>query len=39
MENEKRSPSLADIRTRYFIFFGGTVGAVLGLMTYVNDWL
>ncbi len=39
MENEKRSLSLAEIRTRYFIFFGGAVGAVLGLMAYVNDWI
>ncbi|SEJ44716.1 hypothetical protein SAMN04488127_1816 [Bhargavaea ginsengi] len=39
MENENKSFSLADIRTRYFIFFGGAVGAVLGLMAYVNDWI
>lgn len=31
--------SITEIKTRYFVFFGATVGAIVGLAAYVNNWL
>lgn len=31
--------NITEIKTRYFVFFGATVGAIVGLAAYVNNWL
>ena len=35
--DEKRS--IAQIKTGYFVFTGAVVGAVLGLVAYMKNWL
>ncbi len=39
MSNTKNKWSIAKVKTRYFVFFGGTIGAIVGLVAYVNNWL
>ncbi|RAK15330.1 hypothetical protein B0I26_12222 [Anoxybacillus vitaminiphilus] len=39
MSDTKNKWSIAEIKTRYFVFFGATFGAILGLVSYVNNWL
>jgi len=39
MSNTKNKWSIAEVKTSYFIFFGATIGAIVGLVTYVNNWL
>lgn len=31
--------NITEIKTSYFVFFGATVGAIVGLAAYVNNWL
>ena len=31
--------NIAEIKTSYFVFFGATAGAIVGLVAYVNNWL
>jgi len=39
MRNTKNKWSIADVKRSYFVFFGATIGAIIGLVTYVNNWL
>ena len=39
MGNTKNKWSIADVKTSYFVFFGATIGAIIGLVAYVNNWL
>lgn len=31
--------NIAEIKTSYFVFFGSTAGAIVGLVAYAKDWL
>ena len=35
--NEKWN--ITEVKTRYFVFAGSVIGAILGLIAYVKDWL
>ncbi|MGE7093629.1 hypothetical protein ACQKII_19665 [Lysinibacillus sp. NPDC048646] len=39
MTDTKNKGSIAAIKTGYFVFFGAAIGAVLGLVAYVEGWL
>ena len=39
MSNTKNKWSIAEVKTRYYAFFGATIGAIVGLVAYVNNWL
>lgn len=39
MRDTKNKASIAAIKTGYFVCFGAVMGAVLGLVAYVKDWL
>ena len=30
---------LTKIKTRYYVFAGSVIGAILGLVAYVKDWI
>lgn len=39
MSNTNNKWNIAEIKTGYFVFFGATIGAIVGLVAYVNNWL
>lgn len=39
MDKLKKKKSLSEIKTSYFALFGAAIGAVIGLVAYVNNWL
>jgi len=39
MSKTKNKWSIANVKTGYFVFFGATVGAIIGLVAYLNNWL
>ena len=39
MGNTKNKSRIADVKTSYFVFFGAIIGAIIGLVAYVNNWL
>ena len=39
MGNTKNKYSIANVKTSYYVFFGATIGAIIGLVAYVNNWL
>lgn len=31
--------NITEVKTRYYVFVGSVIGAILGLVVYVKDWL
>ncbi|PZX02455.1 hypothetical protein C7437_11147 [Psychrobacillus insolitus] len=39
MNDNSEKWSIKEIKTRYYVFAGSVIGAILGLVAYVKDWL
>lgn len=39
MNDNNEKLNITEIKTSYFVFAGLVIGAVLGLVTYVKEWL
>lgn len=37
--NNIKKWSITKVKTKYFIVFGAIIGAIVGLVAYVNHWL